>query len=647
MAQIELNKYKAAKRNYERLLSSLKAFDAQFRLLDTAIKRNQTDTLVWKQLYTDNNEQLDISWRAYNKMVDEINAGLKIAHTGIGISYTYGLYNTAIELTRLKIDVQSEIDSRKQAVINFTTQNNALTNQINKNPQNSESLKLRQTLNSETIESLSTQIQSLEKTKLAVDSLAPLITTYTSAYNAFDLISLKYHSAINKLTRLDSLKEAIRPTFKDSIALQFKEINILKELDEKVMRRELQMDRVIIEFTDGFIENVEATGRMISDKIRYYDYNFKPRDSIFNRPDIILKFENRYPIGFSRKRDYENLKYKSLFTMEKGRLPEYTIPFEDLVKLYRQFHFNGRRDFSPADTVLNLSFDTPETNKYWHTLYKERTYRILEAKLYSDFVGLDRTAPNGLIQIELERKVPLITNRFPRKVFKYEMWNLGLLGYVAPIFVLSKIEDNNKNIVLKYRDEIEAGRYAPQQYSSTLELKRHENLSVGFDLNLALLDIPTFKSTFYLDYGFRYGRVAVIDSMRTYNFTTQTSVRTGSAKEFGVNTMQFFPRISWLIRSDERYSFIFSGSVNWYYLRANEFTQVSNETIYDNFRTNGDGKRVFSNVSMAFTLRPNDDSRGRLFFRYQFNWQWNYANTGFHQAQVGYSFYLLGHRKQD
>lgn len=412
----------------------------------------------------------------------------------------------------------------------------------------------------------------------------------------------------------------------------------------KVRKVKYKVNRVEIEFNAGFIENVLVTGE-VNDKVRYYLTPDQWVDSAIVDSRAFVKFENRYPIGFSRKRDYENLNQKSLFTIERNT-PAYRLRLENLIRAYVQQHAVNRRDFSPADTLLKVTFDTPVTSQYIHPLYKDATYRLFEARIFSDFVGLNQNNPNGIIQTEIDKNIALITSRFPRKVFKYEMWNFGFLSSITPTLTLSKIEDNNRQIPILYRDEVINGVYSPTRYASTLELKRHENFSVGFDVNLVLLDIPTFKSTFFLDYGFRYGRVAVIDSLRDYDFTTQEATLNKQVREYGVNTMQFYPRINWLIKTDERYSFNFSGSVNWYFLRSNEFEQVANEEVFADSRQDGGAtRRVFANVSMLATLKPSPQSKGKLFFRYQYNWQWNYANTGFHQAQVGYSFYLLSNRK--
>ena len=428
------------------------------------------------------------------------------------------------------------------------------------------------------------------------------------------------------------------------IQQQAKEFSTLVGAFERVRKVKYKVNQVEIEFNAGFIENVLVTGE-VNDKVRYYLTPDQWVDSALVNSRAFVKFENRYPIGFSRKRDYENLNQKSLFTIERNT-PAYRLRLENLIRAYVQQHAVNRRDFSPADTLLKVTFDTPVTSQYIHPLYKDATYRLFEARIFSDFVGLNQNNPNGLIQTEIDKNIALITSRFPRKVFKYEMWNFGFLSSITPTLTLSKIEDNNRQIPILYRDEVINGVYSPTRYASTLELKRHENFSVGFDVNLVLLDIPTFKSTFFLDYGFRYGRVAVIDSLRDYDFTTQEATPNKQVREYGVNTMQFYPRINWLIKTDERYSFNFSGSVNWYFLRSNEFEQVANEEVFaDSQQDGGATRRVFANVSMLATLKPSPQSKGKLFFRYQYNWQWNYANTGFHQAQVGYSFYLLSNRK--
>jgi hypothetical protein len=151
-----------------------------------------------------------------------------------------------------------------------------------------------------------------------------------------------------------------------------------------------------------------------------------------------------------------------------------------------------------------------------------------------------------------------------------------------------------------------------------------------------LLDFPSTKSIVYVNTGFRYGRVSIRDSLRA--FTENEVNTTGFVNEYGVNTYTFTPlKLIWEVRTDERYTFNLGWSMNFYYLRDNSFTQVANIETFQETTDDGDMKYLYKNVFMQVALKPQSSGSGRLFFRYQYNWQQGFWRTGFHQIQVGYA----------
>lgn len=391
---------------------------------------------------------------------------------------------------------------------------------------------------------------------------------------------------------------------------------ILKDALYKIQvsahRKEFEIKRVEIEFNESFIENIEVIAAL---------------------KDTILKFENNYAIGFATKRDYNFIQYNHLFASYNQRT--YTIPLNEVIDRYEQKHAVNRRDYSPANQVIDLDFATDPKRSMM--LEKETTAKLFELKTYSDFVGFDQQNPNGLIQFEIDKRINIRTGRF--KIPRAIRINGGIMQFITPTVVKSKIEENNKFLLLNYRNQFTNNQYTPSKFTSTLELRRYENFSTGADLNIFLLDMPSSKSTIYLNAGFRYGRVDVRDSLQ--EFSNNEVKRTGFARDFGVNTFTVSPvKLSWELMTDERYTFTIGGSLNWYYLRDNYFRQVSNIQTYADVGKVGNARYLYKNFFMLVCFRPQSDASGRLFFRYQYNWQQSFWRTGFHQAQVGYSVYL-------
>jgi hypothetical protein len=449
-------------------------------------------------------------------------------------------------------------------------------------------------------------------------------------YAKRDLSSKKgtYDSLVNIRSRIEEQLGSFRKSILKDISRSY---------NNKLYEQAIRIKSFQIEITDGFIENIQVIG-VIGNKFTIID------DSLNTLKEILisepgrgeLKLQNKHPFGFSRKIDYENLKDKYLYNIEENG-PGYKLYLQNLfnAKTYVENLANHRRDYSPADTVILFDEKHPTTH---YELKKDPTYKLFEARVYSDFVGLDKNNPNGLIQTEISKRVNLITYRTP--LGKKEGANFGWFGYVIPAVTLSKIEQSNRDLLLNRIDST-GGKYAPIKYASTLNIRRHENFSTGFDLNIGTFDIPKAKSTFQIDFGFRYGRVSIVDSSR--------AIINGSLRKIGtnydVNTFRIYPKLGWLIRTDERYSFYFESGFNWYWLRDESFKQVANDEVFRSSRNaGGQDTNKYINFLFEATLNtgaPNKPNKGKLFFRYQYNYQYNYFNTGFQQAQVGYSFYLL------
>jgi len=384
------------------------------------------------------------------------------------------------------------------------------------------------------------------------------------------------------------------------------------------------------EFKDGYLENIKVKGI-----IKQFSTNCdKETENKFNTK---LVFENVYPIGFSREADYDHFSRTLLFAKDSDG-NTYELKLSNAID-YDFKHFVNRRDYSPKNQELELS-DEDESSLI--TLRKLETFKLFELKVYSDFVGFDETAPNGLIQTELENEIPILTRRYPA----FYRWraNWAFLGYVVPNLVISKIENKNKYLPVSYRDDFTGNIYTPDKYVSTLDLYRYESFSTGLDFNMFIFDIINAKSTITIDAGFRFGNTPVVDSLRSYDGTDV--IKTNEFQHYSITTLRLYPKITLAIHPEERYSIKLSYKWNFYWARTNLFTQVGNAEKYDyNGETQSKVER-FNTIELSAGINVNESSSGKLFFRYRYNWQQNYWRTGFNQAQVGYSFYLMGRYKK-
>jgi hypothetical protein len=395
-----------------------------------------------------------------------------------------------------------------------------------------------------------------------------------------------------------------------------KTVQTIAQEEDQLIFKSFKVDSIVIEINEGFIENILMVGKVneYADKYGHLKIGSDGKAVASLRT---LKFENSSPIGFSRKLDFDAIKGKKLYTRGGGRT-QYETELEDVLSIYIQEHEVGRRDYSPANQKVVLKNSLLGQADLCMGLKKEATYKLFEAKIFSDFVGLDETTPNGLIQTEISKRINLLTSRKPFQFIRFagmrNEWNFGIVSFVEPSLTLSKIENNNKFLPLNSEDRFISNQYAPIKYTSTLQLKQFENFSAGANANLFLLDIPNIKSTFFLNYGFRYGRTGIQDSIRTAT-NNVVQVDENSVLEFGVNTFDVSQEIMWNIYADERYGFSMSWQHHWFYLRDNRFLQVANNTFFDNQVIEPDKKaRQFNTFRFLMTLEQTSNNKGRLFF---------------------------------
>ena len=410
------------------------------------------------------------------------------------------------------------------------------------------------------------------------------------------------------------------------------------------------IDQVQIEFKDGFIENLKVVGK------KEALFNLGLPDSIDFEDDIEIKFDNYYPFGFSRKKDFEDLirgDWPRVFASKRNPAKrggnKFYLSTSEFFDNYKHDLVGDRRDYSPKNGVIDLQLE--DGKKYLkEELFKLERKKLFEAKVFSDFFGFDRENENGIIQTEVSRQVNVRTRRSTLNLRRYKLIfsNWGYASYVIPSINISKIEENNRYLNINYKDEFVNNQYSPTKFVSTLDLRSYENFSAGFDVNGLLLDFPTFKSTLLIDAGIRFGTVSVTDTLRV--FENQQIMKT-KPDNSTLSTTRLMPlKITWKLQADERYGFDINWSINRLFLRDNEITQVGNKSSFLNGTLDpgkNDNCMDCTYYRFEFNTQINNNDNGKLFLRYRYFWQKDFWNTGFHQAQVGYSFFINGALRDD
>lgn len=407
---------------------------------------------------------------------------------------------------------------------------------------------------------------------------------------------------------------------------------------------ELEITSVSFVVQQGFIQDIKVNGVVTSKSSKYKDYK--------------LSFTNQYGIGFTSKKNYPDLNKKRLFIninfgIKKGEVdPESLSVIEELMYIdlgevlkYDRTLELYTNDFSPAD-VSGVWKGGQEV-----LLYKEATFKLFEGRIFTDFAGFESDNPNGLIQIEAEKKVNFNTKRY---TFFHPLLRsgVGFFEYLKPFGGFSKIEDSNKFLIPEMIDNPTISLTTPstsilenKRYTTPIDIIKHQTWRLGVDINITTIDMPLLKSQVFVDLGFAYSRTATRDSIRTFKDATLTGndlINPDNIKskvnEFGINYWQFYPSLKIHYSPEFRYGFYFNYKPSYMY--------VNNDTVNLLGKTNPlDGvKRKVSNFVNEYEIIGywKVDQNGKLFFRWRLNNEMGYANNYYTQIQLGYSFNVLG-----
>jgi len=427
--------------------------------------------------------------------------------------------------------------------------------------------------------------------------------------------------------------------------------HISDEFIESLNDSALVIHEIQIQFQDGFIENIKIFGKMSGN-------------------DHMFRFENTYPIAFSTKRDF-----KRLIDIKLEERSNYKLFGKNYLTLgevitYNENLANNNKDYSPANQVLTIKALSDTIKEV--ALYKDQTSKILEMQVFSDLKGADNNNPNGLIQLELNKRLNFFSRRtniswqFLHKKEKkkaYESFaNFGLFNFVTPEFTIDKVEENQKRLILDHIDTLTlaADTSRPLTYTSSINLYKHQIYSIGLDISCFLFDAPNIKSTFNFGMGFHFGRSAIQDTLKQRDKSAEilfTAAPNNNVLQYGVNTFRYGPFVTAQIFPDSRFGFSLTQRFNWYKAYSSNFVQVRDSADYLRFiaktpkdkiaTTPYSTSKCLGTTEIFAYFSPNGDGSNKLFFRYRFNWDVTNGRENFHQMQVGFSTYLTATKEFD
>jgi hypothetical protein len=355
-------------------------------------------------------------------------------------------------------------------------------------------------------------------------------------------------------------------------------------------------------------------------------------------------FTNPIPIGISSSRNINSFnKYylrcydkvpcrvPSVDLLKPGGRIDYVINLGDLLKYVPDLTRNVF-DKSPRNAKHTIAVKGSPTT---HTVYKEPVSRLIQASVFSDFIGIDETKPNGLIQTELYRRMNLHTVR--NQLWGSKDINWGVFQYLRPEVTISKVEDKERVLDLDYLKTNINGKEQTHAYASSIDLHLYQYMRAGSLFNLALFQNPHLHTTIEFNTGFYFGLVPLKDSLRL------NSIGLPENNEYTAVTFETFLEGNIKFSMDKYFGFSMSYTPFVIVGLGKYYNQIKDR---DNFVANleqGDfwDRSFLGKAELLVWVKPAPDkSNGRFFGRYRFIHQLSNLNLSYHQIQVGYSFYL-------
>ncbi|HLP56631.1 MAG TPA: hypothetical protein VK151_16460 [Fluviicola sp.] len=429
----------------------------------------------------------------------------------------------------------------------------------------------------------------------AIDSLAALemrLRKYTTVYNIKDTMSM--NQLFEKLSQQKRTSDRLRSKYGTVLA-------------------GITIDSVRIKVDKTFIESMVVFGKILPTDLDRQEGRFS---------NTSVMFYNNEPIGISTLTSIDH-SFSSSTLLAIIDNDYYELDVRDVIAFYNPVLMNGRSDLSPADTTFTIVKNEGEQVV---SLYKTATQKLFEMKVYSDFVGLNGTTPNGLVQLEFSKEMYLTSKKHTQVSRGGFYLNHSFGTYVSPFFTMSKLEKTNKFLPLTVNDSNRAVR--------TVELKRYEMFSAGADINAYSLIIPRWKTQFFLDPGIAFGRIGLVDTV----FSSDT---TFVVNQSAVNSFATRLTAKFVFQTDERYFFDVKASMQWYKLLNQDVLQIKEEIGEELSKPATFMSKVLFNVGLNAGFSPTSNTNGKLFIRYNY-----YGLTmkktlqGFSQIQLGYSYYL-------
>ncbi len=401
-------------------------------------------------------------------------------------------------------------------------------------------------------------------------------------------------------------------------------------IDTDVPTHNLIPGNCYVVFKDGFIEQIKVYGKVVESKqenstsvLEKYTQKQEGENNFKIMDGENYGFSSMFSIGISSLTNKKHLHKTRLYidNSKKGDAGHIIVGQAiDYVSIPRY----GTRDYSPKNGEVEL------VKGQKINLFKTPNEKLLEFKIFTDMVGFGEQNPNGLIQLELEKRVPINTTRL-QLPFGIRAGN-SFFSFVDFEFTLSKIENKVKYLQLD--------TYIPQQkdtteyYLDALQVYRYQIFQLGGKLNMYLLESHPYKFDFEINLHGNFGYARVIDTISYQDEEVNI--------DEPLNSFMFSPEIKIIFYPEKRLNLSISGKLTrqFFLYSDDKFgykSQKDNELI--------EGSKWFNTIGLDAYYWPSD--QGKIFIRYRFNHELNNIYSNFSQFQIGYSMYINTSKKNN
>jgi hypothetical protein len=393
-------------------------------------------------------------------------------------------------------------------------------------------------------------------------------------------------------------------------------------------KKTLIVDRVQFKFEDGAFRQIDVWGQLDSMGTPLHFNNSGVPIPYTHDRQRFREGLDRFPLYSVIARNPKNQRHASI---------DYILSLSDVFEDMPEFQLRAE-NIAPGDTVVTFTF--PEGNqgsdaRSCAQLRKEDTRQLFELKVFTDPLGLAAGKPNGLVQTEISRRVPLAAP-------KYYVFNL--FRYAEPVLRMQLLNQEERSLLLSdtTKDSLRVVPSMGQLNTATW--------NTGIKLNLITISNPRAQSEYEINalahlYSTRisdslltsttvtdYNYTAVLDSSGNAVLDSTEVLREGSTRtirDLGtINSFVYGAELRWRMKPDGRYGFdVYAGAAH-YVLLADPAKYQTDLYRFDRFPS-----VAFAGIDGWF--RPS--AADKWFFRARWTGDSHKFTNSFVQLQIGYN----------